>query len=157
MYTMFLAPDAEGYTSTDGEEWVQSKVDGGAGRYRRDKYGATKRINVQWTLNPAQFQYWRAFWRTVGSDKFLCPLVSEDGTGAKDHEVNIIPGTVNLPRQIGLTYVQQCQLEAKPLIVDPEDDLAILALFEATGGFPDALYGSLAHIVTVVMPEYIGA
>jgi hypothetical protein len=157
MYKMAIRPDADGYSSTDGEEWISSQLDGGVGRYRLDKLGASKSVGVRWTLNRAQYQYWRAFWRIVGCDKFLCDLVGEDGTGPKEHECHFVPGSVSLPSQAGLIYVQQAQLEVTPLNINPDDDLALLLIYSESGGIPDEWYEALERLVTVTMPEAIGA
>lgn len=156
MYKMLLRPDADGYSSADGRDWVHTELDGGIGRYRQDKIGASKKVGVQWTMNRSQYQYWRSFYHTVGSGTFLCDLVSEDGTGPVEHECNIIPGSVTLPRQVGFTYVQQCQLEVKPLPVDLEHDLEVMLIFETSGGDPDGWFDALEHLTLVTLPEAEG-
>lgn len=157
MYKLLLTPDADGYSSTDGQDWIRSELDGGVGRYRQDKIGASKSVSVKWTMNPAQYQYWRSFYATVGSGTFLCDLLSEDGTGPAEHECNIIPGSVTLPTQVGFTYVQQAQLEVRPLPRDAAMDLEIMLIFEASGGYPDSWFRALERLTTVSMPEAIGA
>jgi hypothetical protein len=153
MYKMMLRPDADGYSSTDGTEWIQSKLDGGRSRFRRDKIGAAKAVSVSWTLNRERYQYWRAFYATVGSNTFICELVSEDGSGPKDHECNFIPGSVVLPSQFGLTYVQQAQLEVKPLPRDAQADLDVILLFEATEGNSEQIANMFERLATVTIPN----
>lgn len=155
MYKMQLAPDADGYNSTDGDEVIQVKLDGGQARYRQDKLGATKTVQVKWTLNPSQYEYWRAFYVTAtkkGALPFLCDLVSEDGLGPAEHTCNFVPGSVVLPTQQGLTYIQQATLEVVPLPRDEVADIILVATYPGTGFFD-----ALEHFVNVVMPENLGA
>lgn len=157
MYKMILAPDANGYSSSDGNEWLRTELDGGAGRYRQDKLGAAKMISAKWTLNPNQYAYWRAFYNLVGSGPFLCDLVSDDGIGPVEHTVNIVPGSVQLPSQQGLTYVQQCTLEARPLPRDRDADESFVITFNAAEGNTDGWYLALERMANQTLPESFGA
>jgi hypothetical protein len=160
MSKLMLTPDADGYSSKDGNEVIATALDGGRSRFRRDKVGAPKTVSVKWTLNPAQYQYWRAFFVTVtkkGTLPFTCDLLSEDGGTPSEHECSFVPDSVNLPAQQGLTYVQQAVLEVKPLPHDENADLTLVALYEVvTGAVPDFL-AELARLVNEVAPETIGA
>lgn len=129
MQKLYLAPDAEGYSSSDGEESLVTALDGGAGRYRQDKVGASKTVTAKWTMNAWEYEYWRAFYRTAtgnGALPFLCDMLSEDGKGPAEHVCNFIPGSVSLPAQMGLTYVQQAQLEVRPRAFVPARDQEII-------------------------------
>lgn len=155
MFKMSLAPDADGYSSQDGDEVIHIKLEGGQGRYRRDKIGATKTVQVKWTLNPQQYAYWRAFYNTgtqKGSLPFLCDLVSEDGSGPAEHVCNFVPGSVTLPTQQGLTYVQQATLEVVPIPSIFEVDNARLLI----GYEVEAVFSALARLVNVTAPGAIG-
>lgn len=159
MRKMVLAPDASGYSSQDGEDVIRVQLDGGAGRYRTDKIGSTKIVNVKWTLLPEQYEYWRAFFTTGtqnGALPFLCDLVSEDAQGPAEHVCRFIPGSVSLPTQQGLMYVQQATLEVKPLPRDVSKDNAILMIWENSGGNPDYWLLSIERLVNIIMPETIG-
>lgn len=156
MHKLMIVPDSDGYSSTDGTEWVGSRLDGGSGRFRRDKIGAAKSVNVKWTLNPSLYQYFRSFYSTVGSATFLCDLLSEDGSGPAEHECVFMPGSVTLPTQVGLTYIQQAQLEVKPLARDTELDQEILVAYEEME-FPELGFTMLEHLVNVSMPEAMSA
>jgi hypothetical protein len=155
-----LRPDADGYGSTDGNEVVRSELDGGVGRYRQDKIGASKMVNVKWTMNPSQYEYWRAFYATgtkKGALPFLCDLVSEDGNGPVEHVCNFIPGSVTLPSQVGLNYVQQAQLEVKPLPRNEASDIGLILAYGSAGGDPDQWFLSIEYLANTIMPENIGA
>jgi hypothetical protein len=157
MRKLVLLPDADSYGATDGSEWLRTELDGGVGRYRKDKIGASMMVNVQWTLNPAQYAYWKSFYAVVGSNAFLCDLVSDDGNGPKEHTCNFIPGSVGLASQKGLTYVQRAQLEVKPLPRDADYDESIIVIYELLGDDAEEIFLSLAHLTLVTMPATIGA
>jgi len=160
MIKLHLLPDADGYTMTEGNDVIGTTLEGGAGRYRRDKIGAAKTANVKWTLNPGQYQYWRAFYKTAtqrGSLPFLCDLVGEDGCGPAEHICQFVPGSVTLPEQHGLTYVQQATLEVLPLPTDEEYDADVILLYETFGDDADSALNALAHLVNVTAPGTIGA
>lgn len=154
MEYLLLRPDSESYHQSEGAEVIAVELDGGGGRYRRDKIGATRKVDVSWTMNPNQYQYWRAFWNTAtrrGALPFLCDLVGEDGLGPWQYVCYFVPGSISMPGQAGLRYTQQATLEVKPRPYDEETDWATMALF-ATSSDSDALL-DLGHLINVVAPE----
>jgi glycerophosphoryl diester phosphodiesterase len=153
-----IVPDANSYSSDDGTEVLATSMDSGAGRYRRDKRGAVKKVNVQWTMGREAFTYWRAFWNTSvrrGTLPFTCDLLSEDGGGPVSHKCSFVPGSVSMPSQEGLTFVQTAALEVIPLPVDDDFNEEVIAIFEA--GLDESFFDALDHLVTVAMPETLGA
>lgn len=153
MVKLALRPDADGYSMAEGNDVIGTELEGGAGRYRRDKIGSTNRVSCTWTLNRDQYRYWRAFFHTAterGSLPFLCDLVGEDGTGPKEHTCRFVPGSVSLSRQVGLTYVMQATLEVEPLLHSEAVDTAVMALFAT--GTPDSFFGDLDHLVNISWP-----
>lgn len=157
---LLLVPDSDGYQSTDGNSSIYVALAGGAGRSRLDKIGAAKMVSCTWTLNRFQYQYWRAFYRTATKEaslSFLCDLLSEDGTGPVEHQCRFIPGSVTLPRQQGLTYVQQAQLEVLPLPTNTELDNEIISVYNLLEDSAEDWFNALEHLVISEMPIYIGA
>jgi hypothetical protein len=157
MRRLMLRPNSEDYSVQDANEVIAVALDGGAGRYRRDKVNGSKQINVSWTLNPQQYQYFRAFWHTAtkrGSLPFLCDLVGEDGTGPIQHVCYFAPGSVQMPSQQGLTYVQSATLEVKQNPVDDDLNLEILTAFE--GGMDGDVFWDLSRLVNETAPEALG-
>lgn len=155
-----LVPDADGYASNEGKEILAVGLSSGANVFRRGYRGATKTVNVKWTMNPTQYRYWRAFWETAikrGALPFTCDLLSEDGSGPVAHTCSIIPESVSMPSQSGLTYIQTATLDVKPLPVDDVFNEEVIALFEYGVVDPDSLFNALAHLVLVKMPETISA
>jgi hypothetical protein len=160
MEKLLLLPDSDGYSSTDGTEVLRTELDGGAGRYRRDKLGANKMVNVRWTLDPYQYMYWRAFYNTTtkkGTLPFLLDLVSEDGSGPTEHTCQFMPGSVTLPSQQGLTYVQQATLEVTPLPANADLDESIVFVYEIFGTDAQSILAALEHLVNVAAPEALNA
>lgn len=158
MQLLQLRPESGNYNQQEGSEVIAVALDGGAGRYRRDKIGASRTIAVSWTLNPQQYKYWRAFWHTItkrGSLPFLCELVGEDGLGPVSHVCYFVPGSVSMPSQVGLTYVQQATLEVRPNVVDDAANLQFITIYE--NGITDTLVGALSHLVNVKAPGVLGA
>lgn len=154
MEYLTLRPNSEDYSQEEGAEVLRVELDGGAGRYRRDKVGASRRVNVSWTMNPVQYQYWRAFWHSAtkrGALPFYCDLVGEDGAGPVQYICNFVPGSVTMPSQVGLTYTQAATLEVRPNAVDEELNSSIVAIY-AAGADPNIL-PALEHLVNVAAPE----
>ena len=160
MDKLVLRPDADGYQYTDGTEVVAVALDGGQGRYRRDRIGATTQVTCTWTLNPTQYQYWRAFYVTTtkkGALAFLCDVVSDDGLGPREAVCNFVPGSVMLASQNGYTYVMQASLEVAPAVHDADADATLVLLYGLYGDGIDAFFASLEHLTNVQMPDTIGA
>lgn len=160
MERLLIIPDADGYNQREsGEEVFRTELQGGRGRYRRDKVGASRTVSVTWTLNPAQYQYWMAFYTTTlkkGTLPFLCALVSDYGNGPEEYEASIIPGSVGLPRQQGFVYQISATLEVTPNTHDPLTDQSIIDTYETfrDGGYQAMM--DIAKLVNVTMPEDFG-
>lgn len=149
-----LRPDSSGYSVKDGADVIFTELDGGAGRYTRDKWGATSSVDVSWTLNPLNHQYLRAFYNTVGKTgaPFLCDLILDDPFPI-EHVCRFVPGTMNLGNQQGYTYVSSAQFEVEPILPDLELDNAIIELFAEYGDDTAGLINLLEQLVNVNLPE----
>lgn len=161
LYTLTIPPDQSSYTVIDGLETLSVKLDGGASKYRRDVLNATSFVTVQWSLNPDDYKYIRAFYNTAtasGSVPFLIDLLL-DFPELTQHQAYFIPGTMKLQSQAGLQYVVVAQLEVKPIPANEEDDLVLIMNKEL-----DYLYGNdseeilnlLDELVNVDLPEGLG-
>lgn len=121
-----LAPDQAGYAVRDGIEVVSAKLDGGAGRYRRDIVGANATVNVQWRVNPVEFRYLKSFYNLLtgkGVGTFLLDLYL-DREELTEHECHFIPGSFRLSGQRGKQFTITAQLEAKPVKLTEEEEEA---------------------------------
>ena len=146
-----LRPDAQGYSVQDGEDVLMIELDGGAGRYIRDKWGSTFRVSATWTLFPIQHEYLRAFYNTTikkGSLPFLCDLIIDDPFPV-EHVCRIIPKTMNLGSQQGLTYISSCTLEVEQNVVDDELNEAVVELFNEYGQD----YRTIAELLSELINE----
>lgn len=150
-----LRPDTQGYSVQDGEDVIAIELDGGAGRYIRDKWGSTSRVSVTWTLLPAQHQYLRAFYNTIiqkGALPFLCDLILDDPQPI-EHVCRIVPKTMNLGSQQGYAYISSCTFEVEPITPDAELDETLVMLYEEYGeGYGDII-NLLAKLVNEDLPE----
>lgn len=137
MRKLILSPDTDSYSVTEGVDFIGTAFRDVAGRYRLDKLGSPKIIAAVWTLRQQEYAYWRAFYHTAiekGVFPFLCDLIPEDGRNLVEHVCMMIPGSVKMPAQQGLAYVQQAMLEVLPLPHNAAADLAVIAAFEAAYG-----------------------
>ena len=122
MYTLRIAPDAQGYQVEDGNASVATQLDGGDPRVRGDKVGAIATVTCQWTLGPSDADYLRAFYRTgagangvPGCAPFNISLVGIDSSTSQVYVARFVPGTFALKQQSGLTYVYAAQLWVLPI------------------------------------------
>jgi hypothetical protein len=155
---LVLRPDSDGYSETEGSEVDRVELDGGVGRYMLDKIGATKRVQVKWTMNPSQYQYWRAFFVTTtqrGVLPFLCELVGPDGAGPAEYVCNFIPGSVVMPAQQGYTYVQAATLEVVPIIHDSVFDAFLVELYSIYQDEAWYVLSALAVLINQTAPAYL--
>jgi hypothetical protein len=86
---------------------------GGFTKYRRDLIGISRKVNLQWTLDPVQFAYFRTFYRNwvmLPSDGFPIDLIADTSAFA-EYTAQFIPGSVQLVSYTGLTITVRAQLE----------------------------------------------
>lgn len=150
-----LLPESASYSVTDGQNVIYTELDGGAGRYTLDKFGATSKVNVSWTLLPNQFQYLRAFYNTTikkGSIPFYCDLIIDDPSPTQ-HLCYIIPGSMQLTGQRGLAYSASAQFEVIP--VEPEGDIdeTLVWLYEEYGDGAWDILDMLYQLVNEKLPQ----
>lgn len=151
---LLLRPDSQGYSVQDGEDVIAIELDGGAGRYIRDKWGSTSRVAVTWTLLPAQHQYLRAFYNTTiakGSLPFLCDLILDDPSPI-EHVCRIVPKTMSLGNQQGFAYISSCTFEVEPIAADGETDEALVMLYGEYGEDAYSILNLLEKLVNVDLP-----
>jgi hypothetical protein len=160
MRKLYLRPNSSGYTATAGNEVVSAATEGGASRSRRDYIGAPAMISVAWMLDESGFDYLNAFFRTItksGSLPFLCDLLF-DRPYLVEHTCKFIPGSFKpIASTAAFTFNAIANFEVLPQPVDEDEDLNIVAYWEATNGMPIGfpLAGRIDHIANVVLPEYL--
>jgi hypothetical protein len=153
-----LLPAQDSYSMDDADDAVlRAKVSAGPSRTRLDMLGATASVNATLQLDPGEYQYWRAFFRTTiaeGSLPFTMGLLL-DYPDVVDHEVKLAAAP-RLSGQRGLLYVVQLRLEVKPMPQDEDSDGAIAMLYEEYGDTAYAMLVDLEHLVNVDLPAAMG-
>lgn len=153
---LILPPDKEGYSVTDGTEVIAVQLDGGAARYRRDVLGATSRVPVQWKLNPGNYRYLRAFYRTAtnnGATPFLIDLLMDEPT-LTEHQAYFVPGSMKLSSVSGLTHTVAAELEVIPDLPDAAYDAALVMIYEEYGPYGSVtILDELEAFANITLPD----
>jgi hypothetical protein len=125
---LLLTPESSGYSPKFKAEVLRTDLDGGQGRYRADMIGASIMLDCTWSLNPEQYDYFMAFWRSVakkGAIPFEIYLVI-DSSQLELRTANFVPDTLTLADQRGLSYKVSATLEVRSIPVDEAADLDIV-------------------------------
>jgi len=151
-----IPPNQASYSVKDGNETLSVKLDGGQSRYRRDILEASSIVDVAWSVNGAEFQYLRAFYKTTsrrGSLPFLIDLYLDLPT-LTEHEAYFVKDTVKFPSQRGLEFTVSAQLEVKPLEADDDYNQAIVDLYNEYGSYEAAqeVLAQLEQLTNVDLP-----
>lgn len=131
MEKLKLRPNRDSYSVSDGTTFKQTRLEGGASRFRRDLLGAARTVDVSWLLDPSQYRYFTAFYNTTlkdGSESFKIDLLL-DNPRLTEHVAHFIQDTKKLDGQSGLGHTVSAQLEVLPLRTNPDLDDAIVAAF----------------------------
>lgn len=129
-------PDSDGYGFSDPTEAVMVQLDGGPPRVRSDILNGPVMLNANWTLDRANYDYFRSFYRVVverEGGKFKCDLVI-DKSHLTEHDCIFVPGTLKLSQQRGHMYVLSCSLVVIPIPMDLDYEQALLDLIDIYGG-----------------------
>lgn len=132
MSKLLVNPTLAGFGVGFGENVIRTKLDGGAGRYRLDKIGATHEARVQWVLEAQGFNYLMAFYRTeidYGSLPFTIDLKGVDGAALGTYTARLVPGSLNLGANMGSLLRVDATLELTPATVNESADQTLI-----TGG-----------------------
>jgi len=115
MLKLQIVPDENNYQVTNDRDVIATKVTGGAARLRRDVFDATMQVQVQFTVDPTEYQYLRAFYNYAGrgADKFLIDLLIETSE-LTEHVAQIVPGSWKLSQVRGHSYQIKMTLEVHP-------------------------------------------
>lgn len=147
MRKLLLAPSQAGYSATDGAAALEAALSGGMPRSRLDFLGAIARVEAQWSVGPADFQYLRAFFRTGSgqtSEPFLIDLVLDDFE-LTEYTAKFVPGSLRITKVVGQTTSCSAQLHVQPQPIDEDLDNAILDSYEIYGSGGSDFYAQLAQ------------
>lgn len=151
-----LIPAQDGYGADDADDAVlRAKLSAGPSRTRLDMLGAPSQVTATLQLDDGEYQYWRAFFRTViaeGALPFLMDLLL-DQPSLTEHEVKLAAAP-RLSGQKGLLYVVQLRLEVKPLPADNDADAALAMLYAEYGMDASVILADLEHLVNVDLPTW---
>ena len=140
MRKLLILPDSESYSFTDPEETVMIQLDGGAPRTRADVLNGSYTLQAQWTLDQANYDYFRSFYKVVlfqDAGNFLCDLITDDPNPV-EHSCIFVPGSLTLVSQVGHKYVVSAKMMVMQIPPNIADLLAKLAIIEAYGGVENA-------------------
>lgn len=129
-------PDSDGYGFNDPTEAVMIQLDGGPPRVRSDILNGPIMLNANWTLDRADYDYFRSFYRVVverESGKFKCDLVI-DKSQLTEHDCIFVPGSMKLAQQKGHMYVVSATLVVIPIPMDLDYEQTLLDLIDIYGG-----------------------
>lgn len=119
-----IIPDASGYRVDYGNTVVVTPLVGGPPRIRADYDDTVAIINLQWTIQSADFDALMAFYRTAtdkGANPFLMDLIL-DSSSLTEYTVQFVEKTFKLTQQFGLTFVVNASVYVSPLPPDSIND-----------------------------------
>lgn len=140
MRKLLVLPDSESYSFTDPEESIMIQLEGGAPRTRTDILNGAYTLQAQWTLDQANYDYFRSFYKVVllqDAGNFVCDLVTDDPLPV-EHACIFVPGSLALVTQVGYKYVVSAKMMVTPIPPNYDDLLAKLAIIEAYGSVENA-------------------
>lgn len=156
MYKLALAPDQANYAAAEGNRHVYQKLDGGAGRIRKDVLNGTWKVDVQWTVTKDDYLYLQTFYRAT--KEFTQPFKMDlllTSFELVEYECRVLPGTWRLTSIKGESYIVKAQLEVVPDLGDDDFDEGLVTTYEAFGQEGSLAYADLAKLVTETMPANI--
>ena len=155
--------ESGGYSVAYGNEYVSVKLAGGPSRRRRDFEGAASIVNVEYTLNGAEFRNFQNFYNGViakGVLPFATKLIIDSQT-PEYFQCFIVADSYSLSEQAGDMYKVSFQIEATNIdtgVEIPVEDSQ--ALFNEYGMNYESLFivdeDVLNEIVNVELPSILG-
>lgn len=133
METFLINPESSSYSVEDGPSFIGVKLDGGASRFRKDKIGSARNVEVSWVFDRNEYLYFTSFYNTTineGSLPFLIELILDDPIPVL-HQVHFLQDTKKLSNQKGHSYTVTGTLEAIPVPIDNPLNAARVAAYEA--------------------------
>jgi hypothetical protein len=128
MTKLLVVPTIANFSAQFGENAINTKLDGGASRFRLDKIGAAHEVQVQFVLTDQGFNYLMAFYRTeidYGSLPFTIDMKGVDAAALTTYTAHFMgaPSSVYL----GGVHQVSATLEVTPLAANESADLALIA------------------------------
>lgn len=137
MDKLYLRPESSDYAVGPSNAFLQTKLDGGASRFRKDRTGNARLVEVSWLCDREQYDYLESFFDTTideGSLPFLIDLIIEKSE-LKEYTAHFIPDSKQLDGIQGFAYSVSAQLEVLPTPIDNEANAIIVETFELVNVF----------------------
>ena len=131
--TFKINPESSSYAVEDGMSFVGVRLEGGQSRFRKDKIGTSRIVDVKWTFDRNEYLYFTSFYNTTideGSLSFKIYLILDDPLPVL-HQVHFLEETKKLSSQTGHSYQVSGKLEAIPVPIDDVLNAARVAAYEA--------------------------
>lgn len=116
MRKLVLVPEQPAYRLQFGNNNLMTGDDGGAIRLRHFLKGTPHLATVAWSVTGLEFDYLRAFWRTVtkfGAMPFLVDLPVRRNVPV-EHKALFVPGSFSISGEGPLLYTVTAQLLVVP-------------------------------------------
>ena len=146
-----LLPDQTSYVYSTRDDVVQSEVESGFPRTRRDTTEPVGVVDCQWSVDDGEYQYIRAFFTAKalrGAAVFLCDLLLEQPE-PEEHECVLVKNSFKTRRVRGLSFIVSAQLYVKPTLSVENAEL-LLVLFEQDS---QKYFNALEKLVNVDLPR----
>lgn len=155
METFLINPESSSYAVEDGPSFIGVRLDGGASRFRKDKLGTARNVEVRWVFDRNEYLYFTSFYNSTineGSLPFLIELILDDPIPTL-HQAHFLQDTKKLANQQGHAYTVSATLEALPVTIDNQLNLARVAAYEAN---PNTDLSQIT-IIPIAPPSTVGS
>ena len=133
---LYPVTSPSGYSHGSAGGVNRTEVEGGFNRYALSYDRGVQLFNVALACTASHYQIWTLFFYNIikkGALSFNMPL--DSGAGLQQHEVNIIPQSVNVAETDGNNFVVTFQVEADSSAYDFDDEATetVLSIWETSG------------------------
>jgi len=142
MRKFLIPPNNTSYNVERGNAVVETQLDGGLSRRRKDVLGAAKIVTVEWVLDRADYLYLCAFFDTElceGAHPFTIDLVVDTPILVERTVWFLADAPPRLVEQKGLAHKVTAKLEVMPLPIDDSANTTYLDAYEID---PDAAFAA---------------
>lgn len=109
-------PESTDYSLSNGTDFVETEVEGGKARRRKDYSSKPYELQVNWVFNQEDYQYFKAFYNSVtkkGSEPFLLDLIV-DQPYIEERTVWFKGDSLQMNNPMGLSLLVSATLEVLP-------------------------------------------
>ena len=137
---LYPVTSPSGYSHGAAGGVSRTQVEGGFNRYALEYDRGVQLFNVALACTASHYQVWTLFFYNIikkGALSFNMPL--DSGAGLQQHEVNIIPQSVNVTETDGNNFVVTFQVEADSSAYEFDDEATdtVLSIWETSGDVGD--------------------